>query len=163
MLLDEKGCRLRMENGAVDVLGAAAGTGDKDSCPGRRGGEEAVFGEAESEKFHDGFCSLSQRHADGEDDQVEGLLYHLSHFGMDEAHPQIFGTRGVVDLGGEASDEADSLIRPAGIEELREIRSGRLNIHVKESGSHLRILVSNRPDQAKGIGTANLGAVEVSD
>jgi hypothetical protein len=63
----------------------------------------------------------------------------------------------------QTPDQPNPFIPPAGIEELLEVRSGRLNIHIKESSLHLRILMPNRPDQAKSIGTADLGAVEISN
>jgi len=151
-----------MKDRTVDVLGSAASSGDKDARLRRGRSKETVLCESQSKESDEGFGFFPQRHADREDNELEGFFHHISYLGIRESHPQMIGDSGMVNLGGEASNEADPFVSSTRVEKLLEVCPGRLNIHVKEGNFHLRILVSNRFNQAEGIGATDLGTIEVS-
>ena len=106
---------------------------------------------------------MAQHHPDGKNDEVERIFYDFSLLRVYESDPQCIRERGVVDFGGETSNEADPLVQTTGIEELLKGSSRRLDIHIEKGGFYLRILVTNRFDQTERIGAADLGTVKVSN
>jgi hypothetical protein len=162
MLLNEKGNGLCMENGTIDVFRTGAGTGGEETRVNRRGDDKAILCQTQPEKLGETLGLLAQHHPDGEDNEIERILDDFSPLRVDESNPQRIRNRSVIDLGGETSNQADPFVLTTRIEELLKKCSCRLDIGVEKGGLDVRILVTDRFDQAERIGATNLRAVKVS-
>ena len=161
--MHKEGGRFRMQNRSINILWSSASPGDKDATIRWRRGDEPVLCETQPENLGKGFRLSSQYHPYRENNQVERFLYHFTLLRIDEPDPQSVEERGMVNFGRKASYETNPSVLSTGGQKCLKGCPCRLNIHIEESSFHLRILKSDRFDQAECIGTTDLRTVEVSD
>jgi hypothetical protein len=152
-----------MENGSVDVFWPMTRPCNKEPGVTGWGCKKTILRKRQPQALSKLFRILPQNHPHRKNDQVKRFFHNLVFLRVDEPHPHVFRDRGMVDLGGQTTNKPYSLILPAGVEKLLEGGTGRLDVHIEERCRDLGIRVADRLDQAKCIGTTDLGTIQISN